>query len=44
MGQTKLTTLDVGSNFISEVENLSHLKHLTELWVRMRSFPSKLAR
>jgi protein phosphatase 1 regulatory subunit 7 len=33
--QSKLTTLDVGSNFIPEIENLSHLSHLTELWVRM---------
>jgi protein phosphatase 1 regulatory subunit 7 len=33
--QSKLTTLDIGSNFIPEIENLSHLSHLTELWVRM---------
>lgn len=35
--QTNLTTLDVGNNAISEIENLSHLTHLTELWVRIRT-------
>jgi Leucine-rich repeat (LRR) protein len=35
IGQTKLTTLDVGNNSIPEIENLSHLRHLTELWVRI---------
>ena len=32
--QVKLTTLDIGNNFISVIENLSHLKLLEELWVR----------
>ena len=35
--QIMLTTLDVGNNSIPEIENLSHLKHLTELWVRKYS-------
>jgi len=35
--QTNLTTLDVGNNSVSEIENLSHLTHLTELWVRIRA-------
>ncbi len=35
IGQTKLTTLDVGNNSIPEIENLSHLRHLTDLWVRI---------
>jgi protein phosphatase 1 regulatory subunit 7 len=29
----KLTTLDLGNNFIPELENISHLSHLQELWV-----------
>lgn len=29
----KLTTLDVGNNFIKEIENLSHLSNLEEFWV-----------
>lgn len=35
IGQSKLTTLDLGNNAIPELENLSHLRHLTELWVRI---------
>lgn len=37
MYKVELTTLDIGNNFISLIENLSHLKLLEELWVR-RSF------
>jgi hypothetical protein len=40
VAQTKLTTLDVGNNSIPEMENLSHLTHLTELWVRI--YPSRV--
>lgn len=36
--QVKLTTLDVGNNFIPAIENISHLTQLEELWVR--DFPS----
>lgn len=32
--QLKLKTLDVGNNEIPEVENISHLSYLEELWVR----------
>lgn len=35
--QVKLHTLDVTSNFISELENISHLKELEELWVGFRA-------
>ena len=31
--QTKLTTLDLGANFISKLENVAHLSQLEELWV-----------
>lgn len=31
--QTKLTTLDIGSNFIPTIENIAHLINLEELWV-----------
>ena len=32
--QVKLRTLDIGNNFIAELENISHLSQLEELWVR----------
>lgn len=32
--QTQLTTLDLASNFITTIENVSHLTQLEELWVR----------
>ena len=32
--QTKLKTLDLGTNFIPAIENISHLTSLEELWVR----------
>lgn len=38
MQKVKLTTLDIGNNFISQIENLSHLKFLEELWVRKGHF------
>ena len=31
--KVKLTTLDVGNNQISIIENISHLKALKEFWV-----------
>lgn len=31
--QNKLTTLDIGTNFISTIENIAHLTNLEELWV-----------
>ena len=32
--QTQLTTLDLGANFITTIENIAHLTKLEELWVR----------
>lgn len=32
--QPKLRVLDVGNNFITDVENISHLSNLEEFWVR----------
>lgn len=32
--QLKLRTLDLGRNFVSEIENIAHLRSLEELWVR----------
>ena len=32
--QHELTVLDITSNKISKIENVSHLTNLTELWVR----------
>jgi len=29
----KLTTLDIGTNFLTELENISHLSVLEELWL-----------
>jgi protein phosphatase 1 regulatory subunit 7 len=41
-----LTTLDLGNNFIPELENISHLNRLQELWVSIlvnaRRFPLKI--
>ena len=31
--QTKLSTFDIGSNRITSIENIEHLKELTEFWV-----------
>lgn len=31
--QKKLKTLDLGTNFIPTIENISHLTSLDELWV-----------
>jgi protein phosphatase 1 regulatory subunit 7 len=31
--QTRITTLDLGANFITQIENISHLSQLEELWV-----------
>lgn len=33
--QVKLTTLDIGNNFIPAIENISHLRILEELWVTL---------
>ena len=32
--QTQLTTLDLGANFITTIENIAHLTKLEELWVK----------
>ena len=39
----RLTTLDVGNNFISTIENLSYLRSLAELWVRSSELPRHAA-
>ena len=31
--QTKLSTFDIGSNQITTIENVEHLKELSEFWV-----------
>ena len=33
--QKQLKTLDLGTNFIPVIENISHLTSLEELWVRV---------
>lgn len=33
LNQSKIKTLDLGSNFVPEVENIVHLSCLEELWV-----------
>ena len=35
--QKELKTLDLGTNFIPAIENISHLTSLEELWVRVFS-------
>jgi Leucine-rich repeat (LRR) protein len=37
--QLNLTVLDVSGNKIPKVENLSHLTHLKEFWVRYSLSP-----
>jgi hypothetical protein len=32
--QTKLRVLDIGNNFIQDLENVAHLASMEEFWVR----------
>ena len=32
--QTKLRVLDIGNNFIQDLENVAHLPSMEEFWVR----------
>ena len=36
--QKKLSTFDVGANLIETIENIEHLKELTEFWVSLKFF------
>jgi hypothetical protein len=36
--QLKLTTLDIGANYVPAIENLTHLTCLEELWVGTSSY------